>query len=381
MNGVPNGKAVVSPPLQLLNCQQANAACGATFVRKWRLMEHEMVHAIVHTGTHPCLCTIAGCGHRFTRKSHLSRHMLQHRGVKQFQCKFASCTQSFFHKGNLKRHVRYAHGDKDTYFKCNQQNCSLTFKKRRLFKLHLKEHGLPANSKCSKAGCAAMFNSHIERKAHEKRHAGYSCPHDNCQVLEHTWSKLQKHLHAKHQAKFICQVCKKELKKAEALRKHKRIHASHKPVLVCPKEACQAYFSTTFNLQHHIHKVHLKLLKYRCSFPDCPRTFAMRESVTRHLLRHDPDATTLKKRRRPKKSWMKRLDGHHLPLVEEDLRNLFALRMRISRRAKVETNLHGLFNERKIRHYVDPEVNLRNLFGIKRPYVFEEKPEVEPLKV
>ena len=78
---------------------------------------------------------------------------------------------------------------------------------------------------------------------------------------------------------------------------------------------------------------------------------------------------------------MKRLDGHHLPLVEEDLRNLFALRMRISRRAKVETNLHGLFNERKIRHYVDPEVNLRNLFGIKRPYIFEEKPEVEPLKV
>ncbi|KAI9539597.1 hypothetical protein NQZ68_005679 [Dissostichus eleginoides] len=375
MNGVPNGKAVGSPPLQLFNCE--HAACGATFTRQWRLKEHETVH----TGTRPCLCTIAGCGHRFTRKSHLSRHMLLHRGVKQFQCKFASCKQSFFHTGNLKRHFRYAHGDKDTYFKCNQPNCSLTFKKRRLFKLHLKEHGLPANSKCSEAGCAATFDSHIERKAHEKRHAGYSCPHDNCQVLEHTWSKLQKHLRAKHQATFICQVCKKELKKAEALRKHKLIHASHKPVLVCPKEACQAYFSTTFNLQHHIRKVHLKLLKYRCSFPDCPRTFAMRESVTRHLLRHDPDATTLKKHRRPKKSWMKRLDGHHLPLVEEDLRNLFALRMRISRRAKVETNLHGLFNERKIRHYVDPEVNLRNLFGIKRPYIFEEKPEVEPLKV
>ncbi|KAF3846024.1 hypothetical protein F7725_003102 [Dissostichus mawsoni] len=335
MNGVPNGKAVGSPPLQLFNCE--HAACGATFTRQWRLKEHETVH----TGTRPCLCTIAGCGHRFTRKSHLSRHMVRHRGVKQFQCKFASCKKSFFHTGNLKRHFRYAHGDKDTYFKCNQPNCSLTFKKRRLFKLHLKEHGLPANSKCSEAGCAATFDSHIERKAHEKRHAGYSCPHDNCQVLEHTWSKLQKHLRAKHQATFICQVCKKELKKAEALRKHKLIHASHKPVLVCPKEACQAYFSTTFNLQHHIRKKH----------------------------------------RRPKKSWMKRLDGHHLPLVEEDLRNLFALRMRISRRAKVETNLHGLFNERKIRHYVDPEVNLRNLFGIKRPYIFEEKPEVEPLKV
>lgn len=62
-----------------------------------------------------------------------------------------------------------------------------------------------------------------------------------------------------------------------------------------------------------------------------------------------------------------------MPLVEEDLRRLFALRMRVSRRAKVETNLSGLFNERKIPHYVDPEVNLRNLFGIKRPRPLEEK--------
>lgn len=64
----------------------------------------------------------------------------------------------------------------------------------------------------------------------------------------------------------------------DALRRHKRIHASHKPVLVCPRNDCQAYFSTTFNLQHHIRKVHLDLLKYKCSFPDCPRMFAMRVS-------------------------------------------------------------------------------------------------------
>lgn len=78
------------------------------------------------------------------------------------------------------------------------------------------------------------------------------------------------------------------------------------------------------------------------------------------------------KRHRPKKSWQKRLDGHHLPLVEEDLRRLFALSMRVSRRTKVETNLSGLFNERKIPHYVDPEVNLRNLFAVKKPQL--EKP-------
>lgn len=79
-------------------------------------------------------------------------------------------------------------------------------------------------------------------------------------------------------ARFACQVCKKVFKKVDLLRRHKRIHASHKPVLVCPREDCQAYFSTTFNLQHHIRKVHLNLLKFKCPFPDCPRMFAMRVS-------------------------------------------------------------------------------------------------------
>nr|XP_046271350.1 P43 5S RNA-binding protein-like isoform X2 [Scatophagus argus] len=358
MNSVRSGKP--AGRLQLFNCTYAN--CGATFTRQWRLKEHETVH----TGARPCQCTVAGCGRRFSRKSHLSSHMLQHKGVKQFKCKFAGCAQSFLNARKLKRHARYSHGDKNKYFKCNQPNCSLTFKKRRVLKLHLQEHKVPANFKCSKDGCAATFDTHIARKAHEKKHAGYRCPHANCQVLVYTWGKLQKHM-AKHPATMTCQVCKKVFKKADAMRRHKRIHASHKPVLVCPRDDCKAYFSTTFNLQHHIRKVHLELLKHKCSFPDCPRMFAMRESMTRHLLRHDRSTTVLKKRQRPKKSWQNRLDGHHLPLVEGDLRRLFALRMRISRRAKVETNLSGLFNERKIPHYVDPEVNLRNLFGIRKP--------------
>ncbi|KAM3597794.1 uncharacterized protein V6R79_009328 [Siganus canaliculatus] len=368
MNGVRSGKPGGGSPLQLYNCTREN--CGATFTRQWRLKEHETVH----TGERPCLCTVAGCARRFSRKSHLKRHMLQHRGVKQFKCKFAGCAQSFVDSGKLKRHALYKHGDKSKSFKCSHPDCSQTFVKRRDFKLHFKEHNVLDKFKCLKDGCGATFDSHIARKAHEKKHAGYSCPHANCQVLEHTWGKLQKHM-AKHPVTFTCHTCKRVFKKMDALRRHKRIHASHKPVLVCPRDECQAYFSTTFNLQHHIRKVHLELLKYKCSFPDCPRVFAMRESVTRHLFRHDTSAAHLKKRQRSKKSWQKRLNGHHLPLVEENLRRLFTTRMRLSRRTKVETNLSGLFNERKIPHYVDPEVNLRDLFGMKKPLCLE-KPEV-----
>ncbi|KAI3359638.1 hypothetical protein L3Q82_014019, partial [Scortum barcoo] len=377
MNEVQGEKPAGGPTPEKFKC----ANCGATFTKERKLREHETVH----TGARPCQCTVEGCGRRFSRKSHLSRHLLEHSGVKSFRCEVAGCTQSFLLPSRLKRHVLYAHGDKSKYFKCNEPDCTMTFKKRKAFKLHLKEHEVAAKFKCSKDGCTATFDSHIARDAHEKKHAGYRCPHANCQVLEHTWGKLQKHM-ARHPATFTCKVCNKVFKKVDALRRHKRIHASHKPVLVCPREDCQAYFSTTFNLQHHIRKVHLKLFKYKCAFPDCPRTFAMRESLTRHLLRHDPSAATLKasltsNRQRPKKSWQKRLDGHHLPLVEENLRHLFALRMRLSRRTKVETNLSGLFNERKIPHYVDPEVNLRPLFGIKQPpRPLEENLEVTPVK-
>lgn len=85
------------------------------------------------------------------------------------------------------------------------------------------------------------------------------------------------------------------------------------------------------------------------------------------------------KRWKPRKTWQKRLNGNNHPLVEGNLRRLFTLRMWISRRAKVEANLSGLFNERKIPHYVDPEVNLRDLFKVKQTRPLESL-EAAPVK-
>ncbi|XP_026871912.2 P43 5S RNA-binding protein [Electrophorus electricus] len=358
MNQARFGKVDAIPRLQLFKC--VHATCGATFTRQWRLKEHETVH----TGERPHKCPVEGCGRQFSRKSHLSRHALKH-GEKKIRCNVTNCAKMFFNADNMKRHVRYAHGEKDKYFKCTFQNCQVTFRKRRMLKLHLAGHGVSKGFRCSKPTCGMTFDTHVARKAHEKTHAGYCCPHTECQVVEHTWGKLQKHK-AKHPASFSCTVCKKSFGKRDSLRRHKRSHALQKPVLLCPNKGCQAYFSTTFNLEHHIRKVHLQLLSHVCSFPGCTKAFAMRQSLVRHLLHHDPDASKLKQHKRSSKGWQKRLEGRRRgPLVEEDLRRLFALRMRISRKAKVEANLSSLFNERKIPHHVDPEVNLRDLFSIK----------------
>ncbi|XP_028842354.1 P43 5S RNA-binding protein-like isoform X2 [Denticeps clupeoides] len=354
-------KADAVPRLQLFNC--THAECGATFTREWRLKEHESAH----TGARPQLCPVPGCGRRFTRTSHLRRHSLQHTGVKQFKCTGAGCAKTFFNSDHLKKHIRYAHGDKDRYFKCTFPNCTETFKKRRLLKHHQQSHGL-SSFRCSKEGCQMTFDTRSALKAHEQTHTGYTCPKPGCQAVEYTWGKMRRHM-AQHPASFSCAACKKTIGKRDALRRHKRTHALQKPVLLCPSQGCQAYFSTTFNLQHHIRKVHLQLLRHACSFPGCTRSFAMRESLARHLVHHDPEACKVKcKRRRSNKSWQKRLEGRNQqPLVEEDLRNLFSLCMRVSRRAKLEANLSGLFNERKIPHHVDAEVNLRDLFAIKPP--------------
>ncbi|KTF72323.1 hypothetical protein cypCar_00045663 [Cyprinus carpio] len=328
------------PRLQLFNC--AYTDCGATFTRQWRLLEHETVH----TGARPHKCAVAECGRSFTRKSHLSRHALIHSGVKDLKCSAAACGKSFFTADKLKRHVRYAHSEKRESFKCEEPQCAKTFRKRRALKLHLATHGT-SSFRCSKSGCGMRFESHVARKAHDRRHSGYRCPHAECPISVHTWRNLQKHM-ASHPASFPCMVCKKAFKKRDALRRHKRTHALQKPVLLCPSQGCQAYFSTTFNLQHHIRKIHLQLLSHRCSFPGCSKSFAMRHP-----------------HKRSSKSWQKRLEGRNRRPLVEDLRSLFSLRMKISPRAKLEADLTGLFNERKIPHHVDPEVNLRDLFSIR----------------
>ncbi|XP_016396884.1 P43 5S RNA-binding protein-like [Sinocyclocheilus rhinocerous] len=234
------------PRLQLFNC--AYTDCGATFVRQWRLLEHETVH----TGARPHKCVVAGCGRSFTRKSHLSRHALIHSGVKDLKCSAAACGKSFFTADKLKRHVRYAHSEKREYFKCEEPKCAKTFRKRRALKLHLATHGT-SSFRCLKSGCGMRFESHVARKAHDRRHSDFNS------------------------------------------------------LVICVK---------------HPHK-------------------------------------------RSSKSWQKRLEGRNRRPLVEDLRSLFSLRMKISPRAKLEADLTGLFNERKIPHHVDPEVNLRDLFSIR----------------
>ncbi|XP_039596364.1 P43 5S RNA-binding protein [Polypterus senegalus] len=335
--------------------------CGATFTREWRLLEHRTAH----TGEKLYGCDVGECGRRFTRKAHLKRHMLSHSGVKNFKCSYVGCSESFITPDSLKRHVKYTHGEKDSYFKCFYQGCGKSFKKRKTFKSHLNEHVSAPLFRCQKEKCRQKFETAALRKAHEKTHKGYACKVAECPVVAANWTKLQKH-RLLHPVEYRCQQCQKTFKKCATLRNHKRSHALQKPVLLCPIKDCKIYFTTTFNLQHHIRKEHLQLFKYSCYYPDCAKVFAMRESLLRHLVSHDPDRKLVKvKQKRPDKSWQKRLGGsssQKAPVIEEDLRALFEQKLHFRIHSKVECNLSGLFNERKIPRIIEQEVGLRELF-------------------
>ncbi|KAG2460535.1 P43 protein, partial [Polypterus senegalus] len=125
----------------------------------------------------------------------------------------------------------------------------------------------------------------------------------------------------------------------------------------CDHEGCGATFTREWRLlehrtahtgEHHIRKEHLQLFKYSCYYPDCAKVFAMRV-----------------KQKRPDKSWQKRLGGsssQKAPVIEEDLRALFEQKLHFRIHSKVECNLSGLFNERKIPRIIEQEVGLRELF-------------------
>uniref|UniRef100_A0A8C9TZV2 P43 5S RNA-binding protein n=1 Tax=Scleropages formosus TaxID=113540 RepID=A0A8C9TZV2_SCLFO len=230
--------------------------------------------------------------------------------------------------------------------------------------------------RCPHEGCGATFSRERRLREHQNTHTGevmnlvtpsVLCPQPDCQIVTDTWGKMCKHLQ-EHTVTYTCKECQKSFGKRGALRRHKRSHGLQKPVLRCTSPDCKAYFTTTFNLQHHIRKVHLQLLKYPCNYPECSRAFAMRVSTLVGVT--TPVMVCLQ--RRVNKSWRKRLERHkQWPLVEDDLSNLFALRMRLPRCLMLEANLTRLFNERLIPHPVEPEVNLRDLFNLKPDHALD----------
>ncbi|XP_078079085.1 P43 5S RNA-binding protein-like [Mustelus asterias] len=242
---------------------------------------------------------------------------------------------------------------------CSYNTCGKTFRKRRNFKIHCYEHVKEPAFECQKEGCEMKFKTPNERKMHERKHNGYPCSFKGCLFVVTTWTQLQKHLKTHLvSVEHSCTNCEKKFRSLSALRRHKRIHTVQDFERTCPMEDCELTFRAAFNLEHHIRKDHFKILEYKCNFPDCQKAFAMKESRLRHLMVHDPERKKLNINRECRQ---KLQQGQRSLVIEEKLTRLFSEKL-FKSKSKIESDLSGLFNERKIIHPVTPEANLTRLF-------------------
>ncbi|KAJ8028179.1 Transcription factor IIIA [Holothuria leucospilota] len=278
--------------------------CGATFKKRWRLVEH-LVH---HTGEKPFSCSEGGCNKAFSRKSHLQRHLKSHSGSKDFECQEDGCGQKFVSNDNLKKHMKRIHQER--VFKCSWPDCGKTFKKHQQLKYHTCYHTSMKPHVCDHEGCGKSFPTPSKLKSHKKTHEGYSCDFPGCDVIVYKWTLMRKHKAEAHKSTFQCQCCGKEFKSNSRLKSHMKVHDSVRDVFECPYKDCQRLYAKLPSLKLHVCNYHEGARPFACSHEGCVKTFANKVSLVKHQVVHAPGYCKPPSNPKRKRSLASRLSGH-----------------------------------------------------------------------
>lgn len=89
---------------------------------------------------------------------------------------------------------------------------------------------------------------------------------------------------------------RKTFKCKDILKQHMRMHASEQNLCRCPREGCGHTYTTVFTLQSHILSFHEERCPFVCEHAGCGKTFAMKQSLSRHAGVCDPDRKETKVR-------------------------------------------------------------------------------------
>ncbi|RVE58798.1 hypothetical protein OJAV_G00197820 [Oryzias javanicus] len=239
----------------------------------------------------------------------LEANLCKHAGLKPFSC--GNCDKSFCTQQQLTRHelshIEEKHGSpiqelQKKHFHCDHEGCGKEFHKRNQLKAHMCEHQPLLPFHCRFPGCAKEFVSNGKRKHHERVHQGYACNIEACPFQAKTWTDLQKHK-KEHQVKVPCGGCQKLFSNKWFLHLHElRVHSEGRRLLSCPRESCDRKFLRRFNLESHVLGDHEGKKAFICAYVGCGKSFAMKESLWRHGVVHDPAKKKLKKLKSKKNS-------------------------------------------------------------------------------
>ncbi|XP_032812398.1 transcription factor IIIA-like isoform X1 [Petromyzon marinus] len=317
----------------------SHEGCSATFSKEWRLMEHLYRHEGLDSigfpngsdgprhenmeflllARMPFVCDYEGCTKGFTRKFHLSRHRLTHSGDRPYRCVFEGCCEGFTTNANLKKHVKRKHEKENPSYKCEFDSCGKVFKKHQQLKTHQYEHTKELPFECPHSGCEQKFLQARQLKRHEKTHLGYTCKREGCDFVAKTWSEVRSHAAQQHPGCHVCNECGRTFKRRAFLHEHEQTHAESREVFACPNPGCERTYTTAFNLRSHLISFHENVRPHSCPYPGCGRKFAMKQSLDRHGVMHDPEKKKLKKKRScRRRTLVSRLSGiRHTAVVSE----------------------------------------------------------------
>ncbi|KAE8279879.1 Transcription factor IIIA [Larimichthys crocea] len=270
--------------------------CQAQFSKSWKLE----AHLCKHTGLKPFSCQ--NCDKSFCTRYQLTRHELTHSGEKPHKCLADGCSEAFVTNSSMKNHMARVHQQKEKPYQCDHQGCGKDFHKRNQLKAHTFKHLQILPFHCSFSGCTRDFPTHGKLKHHERMHAGYPCENEGCLFHGKTWTEYLKH-RKEHKIKMPCGQCKKLFNNAWFLHQHElHVHSGkEKKKLPCPRKGCDRQFAHRFNLESHVLGDHEGKKPFSCAFAGCGKSFAMKESLWRHGVVHDP-AKKKQKKLRPKKN-------------------------------------------------------------------------------
>ncbi|KAM6976855.1 general transcription factor IIIA, b [Aplochiton taeniatus] len=235
------------------------------------------------------ICSFVACEATFNKSWKLEAHLCKHTGLKPFSC--GQCDKSFCTRYQLARHHLSHSGEKP--YKCLTKGCPEVFVTHASVKNHMARVHQHQEKRCSKE-----FPTSGKLKHHEKMHKGYPCVEEGCPFKGTTWTEYQKH-RKQHRVKLQCDVCKKLFLDTWFLKQHQlHVHSEVKRQFKCPKEGCGKTFPKPFNLESHVLAEHEGKKAFSCAYPSCGKCFAMKESVWRHGVAHDPAKTKIQEETR-----------------------------------------------------------------------------------